>query len=762
MSDNFKTHNGLMRKCSREIADELLAQDLTPVPVAFRGKNPTVTGWQTYTHGRVIGEIDRLFPAGRKLNVGCLLGAASGGIVDIDLDWLLAGQLAPMFLPATRMFGRVGAPGSHYLYFAEGDVTSTKLSPPRKPPDGFKPDILEVRSTGLQTVWPGSTHITGEAIEWANPDVPITRIKAEELVLVAEQLAVATWVASVWGEGSRDELCAALAGGILRDGAKEADVTHFLAAVMTVATDEEARDRLKKVCRIAGDLAGGSGKKHYGWPKVAELLGSKEADWIRKYLRSMCPTPTSGACAAGLDSAVVTEMLDNLAVVKHGSQTYILYPELDVVLSRPDAPRKRFDLVRAPELVTLYANRRVVIPGRNGPQLVDPVKLFLEHSDRKTYFGIVFAPDGKCPGGYLNLWQGFTVEPKPGDCGLYLAHIRDNIAAGNVEHSNWIVGWMADAVQNPSMKPGTALILRGGRGTGKGMMVKWFGRLFGQHFLPISKPGLVTGRFTGHLADASIVFADEAFFAGNKAEEAALKALITEDFHMIEYKGKDAVTVRNLIRLVAASNHDWAVPAGLDERRFGVFDVADHKQQDHQYFGAIEQQMTDGGLPALLDYLLNFDLKTVDIKKAPSTEALAENKLLTAEPVVKWWHNTLYEGHLTIKDSGFPDYTIPLEEGARVRTRVLWESFRDYARDQRHCQARESMVIFGNGLRSVCPKVKRTKYRFGGGEPEWVYKLPPLTTCMVDFVGATGITVDRPESEGDDGGGPEVRPQTEF
>ncbi len=725
---------------SRDNARELLAQDLTPVPVAFRDKKPTVAGWQTYTHERVTAELDVLFPEGHKQNVGVLLGAASGGIVDIDLDWLLAGQLAPLFLPATRVFGRAGAPGSHYLYFVDGDVASTKLSPPRKPPDGFKPDLLEVRSDRLQTVWPGSTHTSGEMIEWADADVPITRIHADELVAFVAQLAVATWLAYVWGEGSRDELCAALAGGLLRDGASEADVTHFLEAVMTVAKDEEARDRLKKVGRIVADLADGNDKKHYGWPKVSELLGANERDWIRKHLRSICSSPTSGACAAGSDSTVVTEMLEKLAVIKHGSQTYILYPELDVVLSQLDAPRRRFDLVRAPELVTLYANRRVAIPGRNGPQLVDPVKLFLEHPDRKTYHGIVFAPDGRCPDGYLNLWQGFMVEPKPGDCSLYLAHIRNNIAAGNVEHGNWIIGWMADAVQNPSVKPGTALILRGGRGTGKGMMVKWFGRLFGQHFLPISKPGLVTGRFTGHLADASIVFADEAFFAGNKAEEAALKALITEDFHMIEYKNKDAVTVRNLVRLIAASNHDWVVPAGLDERRFAVFDVADHKQQDHAYFGAIERQMAGEGLAALLHHLKSVDLKMVDIRKAPNTAALAENKLLTASPLVKWWHNALHEGQL-----------VPTMYGPEpvVRTGEVWGAFKEYAKGIPHCPAKESVVIFGNEFRKVCPKVIRTRHRFGG-EPVPVYKFPPLRECVTDFTNLTGIPVDRLESE--DGG----------
>jgi len=47
-----------------------------------------------------------------------------------------------------------------------------------------------------------------------------------------------------------------------------------------------------------------------------------------------------------------------------------------------------------------------------------------------------------------------------------------------------------------------------------------------------------------------------------------LKALITEETLAIEYKGKDVVHIKNHVRLLIATNRDWAVPAGLEERRF--------------------------------------------------------------------------------------------------------------------------------------------------------------------------------------------------
>ena len=69
-----------------------------------------------------------------------------------------------------------------------------------------------------------------------------------------------------------------------------------------------------------------------------------------------------------------------------------------------------------------------------------------------------------------------------------------------------------------------------------------------------------------------------------------LKAMITEDSFQVEPKGKDPFEVKNHIRLIAASNNDWVVPAGNSDRRFFVLDVSDIHMQDPSYFGSIIQK----------------------------------------------------------------------------------------------------------------------------------------------------------------------------
>jgi hypothetical protein len=147
--------------------------------------------------------------------------------------------------------------------------------------------------------------------------------------------------------------------------------------------------------------------------------------------------------------------------------------------------------------------------------------------------------------------------------------------------------------------------------------------------------------------------------------------LITGQDHLIEFKGKEPIKVRNYVRLLVTGNPDWLVPAGLEERRFAVLDVGEGHIQDTAYFAGIDEQMDNGGrealldyllkfdlksvdlrtIPktaALLDYLLKFDLKSVDLRTIPKTAALLDQKISTLNPMQGWWLDTLMRGQLEL------------------------------------------------------------------------------------------------------------------
>ena len=144
----------------REWARAYVAHGWSPIPVPFKTKKSILDGWQNLRLTQA--DIPDYFD-GQPQNIGVLLGEASGGLIDIDLDALEAVELAHLFLTTTPCrFGRPGKRDSHWLYSA----TPSGKTAQYKDTDGSM--LVEYRSTGAQTVFPGSTHESGELIEWAD------------------------------------------------------------------------------------------------------------------------------------------------------------------------------------------------------------------------------------------------------------------------------------------------------------------------------------------------------------------------------------------------------------------------------------------------------------------------------------------------------------------------------------------------------------------------------------------------------------------
>ena len=295
---------------------------------------------------------------------------------------------------------------------------------------------------------------------------------------------------------------------------------------------------------------------------------------------------------------------------------------------------------------------------------------------------------------------------------------------------------MADSVQRPTGRPGVSIVLRGQRGTGKGRFVEHFGSLFGSHFVRVTQTSQLAGKFNAHLKSSLVVFADEAYWAGNKQDEGALKALITEEQIMIEPKGVDPFMVKNFVRLFFATNNEWAVPAGMDERRFLVLDVSNERTQDHDYFAQIEEEMTKGGREALLHFLLNYDLTGINLRKVPQTDALLEQKLLSLDSVGKYWYDILRDGAFEGEDRDWSQGPLT------IRTRTVQDAYVAHAM-RTGPGHRASDAELGKQLRKYCPGLdkQRRSAAFGFGR-EWHYEFPDLEDCRKQFGEAIGSQLE--------------------
>lgn len=338
------------------------------------------------------------------------------------------------------------------------------------------------------------------------------------------------------------------------------------------------------------------------------------------------------------------ELNERHAVISNiGGKCRVVEEVLDRVLGRTRLTRQSFEDFR-----NRYMHRGVVVgTDDKGRAITVPMGAWwLKQESRRQFDTIVFSPGGEVPGSY-NLWRGFAFSSLPGDRHeQYLQHIKDNICSGNEEYYRYLIGWMARAVQHPDSPGQVAVVMRGRMGTGKGAFWKHFGALWGRHYMQVTDPKHLVGSFNAHLRDCVVLFADEAFYAGDKKHESILKAIITEDQVVVEAKGVDAESSPNYLHVGMSSNQAWVIPAGMDERRYFVLDVNDTKRQDFAYFKRLQGAMDDGGYENLLHFLLTYDLDGFNVRDMPKTEALQEQKLYSLSPEEEWWYEKLVNGQL--------------------------------------------------------------------------------------------------------------------
>jgi hypothetical protein len=389
-------------------------------------------------------------------------------------------------------------------------------------------------------------------------------------------------------------------------------------------------------------------------------------------------------------------MNERFAIIKNlGGRHLVVTEYFDEALKRTVLKRQDRN-----NFISSHAHEQIQTGSTDkGPTFTPLGKWWFYHPEARRYDYLVFQP-GQEPeinvpigaGGLvkkLNLWQGFACEAVPGDCSLYLNHLRDNICCGDLVHYEYLLNWMAKGVQYPSEQGQVCFVMQGAKGAGKSVAANVYGSLFGRHFIQVANASHLVGNFNAHLRDCICVFADEAFYAGDKKHEAVLKALVTEDTLMIESKGIDVEPSPNYIRLIMASNNDWVVPVSSDERRYFIVNVNSAVAQDTSYFESLIKQIDNGGREALLHFLLNKDISNFDVRTPPKTAALNEqagrSMNLMMELFIECLESGVLPGETNIKKSP---------------NQATQDAFREWASERAKTSPRNAMNTFAQDLKT--------------------------------------------------------------
>lgn len=334
-----------------------------------------------------------------------------------------------------------------------------------------------------------------------------------------------------------------------------------------------------------------------------------------------------------------------------------------------------------------YSNRMIIQASKKGDQYLPAAEAWITSPNRNGADAVIFDPAK--PPGYddkqelFNLWMGLSTDnpaKQPGTTpidqwhpsGAWLPmyqHIRDNICSGQAEWAEYLFMWMANMIQHPGgERPGVCISFYGKKGTGKSILGKWFGRLFGTHYAHATCREDLIGKNNGHLVNSVFVFADEAYFPGDKQAEGRLKALITEDKFLVEEKFVPRFQITSHLNIMMASNEEWSFPATIDERRFFALQVGEKHMQDIDYFKAITTAMESGGLEAMHTDLCSIEVDMGFLRNPPATEQLNRAIAHSENSVYAFWRHVSHTG-------GFTDYTGKLVDSGKVLKPTIWQSY---------------------------------------------------------------------------------------
>ncbi len=319
--------------------------------------------------------------------------------------------------------------------------------------------------------------------------------------------------------------------------------------------------------------------------------------------------------------------------------------------------------VKAFETNYIHLNTRI-----NGVQC-NVTQMWRKHENCARFDKIMFKP---LPDGVVerkqefsdhNLWKGFKISAidsmrfltragrsdTAAQVRPFLEHLMYVWCKGEQALYNYTLNWMAWCIQRPYRKTEVSLVIRGDKGSGKGIIMKILGMIYGkEYYYHAQRADQLLCEFNDHLQSCLLCFVDEVTFANDIQAINILKGMITESDTTINTKHKSRYVLDSYMNLILAGNLQKLIECEGTERRFLVLETDDkwsgsQTQSSSEYFKRIAAVP-----PEALRYLLSRrDISTFNPRMVPSSKAMRDQKALSLSLPHRWWNDCLVRGFIT-------------------------------------------------------------------------------------------------------------------
>jgi len=271
-----------------------------------------------------------------------------------------------------------------------------------------------------------------------------------------------------------------------------------------------------------------------------------------------------------------------------------------------------FSLIYGSETVFDGQRRRIIgLSALRAAAGKSVVRMWLEHPARRTVLPeqVVFDPTGQSdPATTCNLWGGWPTQPRAGACEQtlelfeYLCSNEENAR----EVYQWLLKWLAYPIQNHGAKMQTALLVHGPEGFGKNLLFgavraiyDRYGGIFGQTELESQFNGWASGKL--FMLGNEVVTRVELYH-----QQGRLKNMITETEWQVREMYLPPRIEANHCNFAFFSNRIDIAKLDREDRRYCVLWTPVHLSPE--FYRDVAAEISNGGVAALHDYLLNLDL----------------------------------------------------------------------------------------------------------------------------------------------------------
>jgi hypothetical protein len=298
-------------------------------------------------------------------------------------------------------------------------------------------------------------------------------------------------------------------------------------------------------------------------------------------------------------------------------------------------------------------------PIKSGDTSQSSSDLWMLSRDKRNYEKVVFDPSNSHNSKLFNTFIGFkSVNSKKGDWSKLKNHLFETMCKSDEHVYNVLITWIAHIIQRPWEKPGFAIVMSGGKGTGKTFFAELIMKLAAPYSAAHNNENAIAGNFNYHLSHNMVTFLDEGFYSGSNQFDSSIKAYITSPQLSIEKKGQEMVFEENFTRFIIASNSESVIKASPTlERRYFCFNFEEQLDIPKiiETFNDLHKEVNSGGIEAFKHDLENwvppFEEGWGILMRPPSSEALRQQQEVSSDLKDQFFIDALKYGMMDASDT---------------------------------------------------------------------------------------------------------------